>query len=262
VSSLKPIPAAQNTRRRGAAFDIASNATARLRLFCFPYAGGSAAIFRAWPSVFPAEIQICPAQLPGRQWRFVEPSFTRVDPLVEALHEELRQHLDRPFALFGHSMGAILAYELARRLELDGHRPRCLFVSGRRAPQQPREHEGIHALPDDQFRDRLRALEGTPEEILSDPEAMDVVQEILRADFEVCETYEYREGAPLTCAVSAFGGLRDAHVSQDDLQAWRAQTRGYFRLRMFDGSHFFLHQVEAAVQQAILEDLRRAMVTV
>jgi medium-chain acyl-[acyl-carrier-protein] hydrolase len=257
--ALHPGPTAADRSPRGGAFDFAPRASTRLRLLCFPYAGGSAAIFREWPSAFPHDIHICPARLPGRQMRFCEPSHTRIEPLVASLHEELRDHLDVPIALFGHSMGAVIAFELARLLQQGGHPLRYVGLSGRRAPQRPRDCEVIHALSDDAFAAKLRELEGTPDEILSDPEAMELVQPILRADFELCETYAYRAGAPLNCAVTAFGGVHDAHVREEDLLAWREHTHGVFRLRMFEGSHFFVHQAEAAVRQALLEDLRRVM---
>lgn len=243
----------------GRAVDVRPGARTRLRLFCFPYAGGGAGAFRGWSAALPPEVEVCPVYLPGRERRFREPGHTRLEPLVEELHEALLPHCGLPFACFGHSMGAVIAFELARLLERGGTTPAWLFVSGRRAPQCPPEREQIHALPDAEFVAKLRELEGTPEEILRDPEMMELVLPVLRTDFAISETYRYREGPPLACPVSALGGTRDAHVGRDDLLAWRDHTRGFFRLRLFPGGHFFLHALQADVLRAVADDLLRVL---
>lgn len=230
----------------------------RLRLFCLPYAGGGASVFRGWSELAPPEVQLLPVHLPGRGNRFVEPPRTRVEALVEQLAAELDPFLDLPFALFGHSMGAMLAFELTRRLrELGKPLPEILLVAGRRAPQRPSDRRPLHALPEDEFREELRTLDGTPEEILEHPELMELFAPILRADFELCETYAYRPGEPLDLPISAFGGLEDPDVGRDDLQAWRDHTRAGFRLRMFPGGHFFLHGARRELVHALSEDLMR-----
>src|SRR5262245_51196446 len=136
---------------------LRSGREAAVRLFCFPYAGGAASAFRGWARSLPGSVDVCPVQLPGRESRFREPAFTRLGPLVEMLAESLRPCLDRPFAFFGHSMGAIVAFELSRRLQREhGRQPLRLFVSGCGAPQALGTRAAIHALPADQFRQELR----------------------------------------------------------------------------------------------------------
>ncbi|HEV2148429.1 MAG TPA: alpha/beta fold hydrolase [Longimicrobiaceae bacterium] len=230
----------------------------RLRLFCLPYAGGGAAVYREWGRLVPPEVQLLPVHLPGRGNRFGEPPVTRSDALVERLAEELDPFLDLPFALFGHSMGAMLAFELTRRLRArGGPRPEILLVSGRRAPDRPSGKRPLHALPESEFRDELRGLNGTPDEILEHPELMELFSPILRADFELCETYALREEEPLDLPISAFGGLEDTDVGRDDLLAWRKHTCAPFRLRMFPGGHFFLSGARTQLVHAVSEDLMR-----
>jgi medium-chain acyl-[acyl-carrier-protein] hydrolase len=216
---------------------------ARVRLYCFPYAGGAASIFRGWADALPAEIEVRPVQPPGRESRIREPAFTRVEPLVAAF---LAGHGDdlgaMPAAFFGHSMGALLAYELARALRREGRpAPVRLFVSARRAPHLPARERPIYALPEEEFRAELRELKGTPEEVLDHPELMELVGPLLRADFELIDTYEHAPGDPLGCPISAFGGIADATVSEEEMAGWRRHTAGPFRLRMLPGDHFFLH---------------------
>src|SRR4029077_19602834 len=181
--------------------------------------------FRNWESGLPESVEVCAVQLPGRETRFVEPAFTRLEPLIEALAEQLRPHLSRPFALFGHSMGALLAFELSRRLRRQGG-PQAvhLFVSGCAASQLVSHTNPVHSLPDAGFRAELRGLNGTPTATLDNDELMHLLLPTLRADFSVCETYAFVPGPLLTCAISAFGGLGDDTVSGSDLDTWREQT--------------------------------------
>lgn len=230
----------------------------RLRLFCLPYAGGGAGIYRGWGALLPPEIQLCAVHLPGRGNRFGEAPVARSEALVETLAADLAPYFDLPFAFFGHSMGALLGFELIRHLRDAGMPlPEHLCVSGRRAPQLPREKRNLHDLPEDEFMEELRSLDGTPEEILQHPELMELFAPILRADFQLCETYAFVPGAPLDTPISAFGGLEDPDVSRDDLLAWKEQTRGSFRLRMFPGGHFFLHAARQGLVHAVAEDLMR-----
>lgn len=255
----QPWQAVSNAARKSTVVDWERpGPRARLRLFCFPYAGGSASVFKGWGGVAPPEIHVVPVHLPGRGNRFTEPAATRSDALVEQLAGELAPYMDVPFAFFGHSMGAMLAFELARRLRAGGAAlPEHLLVSGRRAPQRPSDKRKLHGLPEDEFREELRTLDGTPEEVLAHPELMELFSPILRADFELCETYSLREDQPLDVPISAFGGLEDPDVSRDDLMAWKEHTRGPFKLRMFPGGHFFLHAARQQLVHALSEDLMR-----
>jgi medium-chain acyl-[acyl-carrier-protein] hydrolase len=195
-------------------------------------------------------------QLPGREGRLREAPFTRIEPLVQALAAELPL-AELPFAFFGHSMGALIAFELAHELaRRGGPQPLLLFVSGRRAPRVPVREEPIHDLPEPQFLARLRDLNGTPEEVLQHAELMALLSPLLRADFALHETWTYREGEPpLAIGISAFGGVADPEVTREDLEAWRVETTGPFRLRMLPGDHFFLLPGRRLVTEAVARDL-------
>jgi medium-chain acyl-[acyl-carrier-protein] hydrolase len=239
------------------------NPQARLRLFCLHYAGGAASAFRGWQAELPPEIEVCPVQLPGRESRLREDRLNSVEEVLEVLPGALEPYMDMPFAFFGHSMGALLSYELTARLNRDGRSlPVRLLLSGRRAPQVPDDDPPIYDLPDDEFKAELRKLNGTPEAVLEHPELMELLLPVLRADFTLCETYEYQPSDPLPVALSAYGGLSDHKVEREALEAWRERTRGAFKLRMFEGDHFFLHgpargDLIAAVAQDLMPVLAR-----
>jgi medium-chain acyl-[acyl-carrier-protein] hydrolase len=217
------------------------NPHASLRLFAFPYAGGSTLIFRKWREALPSNVELCSIELPGRSTRLREAAFTTIGPLVEAIAQVISPYLDKPFAFFGHSMGAIVSFELSRYLRRR-HQviPARLFISGRRAPQIPDDEPPTYNLPEPEFIEELRRLNGTPREILEHPELMQLILPLLRADFAVCQTYIYKPEPPLSCPISVFGGLQDHPVTRDDVEAWREQTTAAFSLRMFPGDHFFL----------------------
>ena len=231
-------------------------AQAKLRLFCFPYAGGTATIFRAWPDSLPPTIEVCPVHLPGRGKRLREPPFTHYQSLVQAIAEGLHPYLDQPFALFGHSLGAMLSFELARHLRrMRLPQPQHLFVSGRRAPQVVNSEPPTHDLPEAQFVAALRKLNGTPAEALEHPELMQLMLPLLRADFEVCDTYTYVSEEPLAIPITAYGGLFDTGVLREQVEGWRQQTTASFTLRMLPGDHFFINTSQTTLLRLLLEDL-------
>lgn len=236
---------------------------ARIRLFCFPYSGADASLFYRWPESLPPSAEVCPMQLPGRGTRLSEPLFTSVEPLVEACGTALRPHFDRPFAFFGHSLGALIAFELTRwcrrNLKLE---PVRLFVSGCGAPQLPERETAMHHLPDAEFLEALRDLNGTPDAVLAQPELRELILPILRADFTICETYAYADEPSLACPVSAYGGLQDVHVGRERLEAWREQTSGPVQVRMFPGDHFFINSDRALLMRVLAQELQSAMGTV
>lgn len=228
-----------------------------MRLFCFPYAGGGASIFRAWSGHLPQDIEVCPVQLPGREDRLLETPFTNLPMLLDALVPAVLPYLDMPYALFGHSMGSLISFELVRylhRMEYS-HMPVCLFVSGHSAPQIPDPDPPTYHLPDSEFIEELRRLEGTSEELLQNTEFLQLLMPLLRADFTLCDTYKYVHGKALNCPISAFGGLQDPDVPQDGISAWRVQTSGLFRLRFFEGDHFFIQKQQATLLHALSQDL-------
>ena len=231
--------------------------TSQVRLFCFPYAGGSASAFTRWPYFLPSTVDVRPVQLPGRWNRMREASFTRFDDLLGALMQVLPPFFDRPFAFFGHSMGALLAFEVARSLQRKGlPEPLHLFVSGRRAPHLVDTDLPPAGLNDDEFIEELRELNGTPGEVLENPELMNLLLPTIRADFDICRTYEYVPGPPLTCPVTVFGGIDDVESAEDRLEQWDQHTIGPPMLFTFPGDHFYLHSAEAALLRTLGMSLR------
>lgn len=236
------------------------NPKAKLRLFCFPYAGGTALVYQKWPDILPSSIELCAVRLPGRGARHTERPFTRIEPLVEAAAENLRPYMDRPFALFGHSIGAIISFELARYLRRKhGPEPTHLLVSGRRAPHVPATEPPTYNLPEPEFIEKLRQLNGTPREVIEHAELMQLMIPLLRADFSVAETYSYYEEAPLSCPISAYGGLQDQEVPRENLEAWREHTNAAFVLRMLPGDHFFINQPQSHLTWVVAKDLAGAI---
>jgi medium-chain acyl-[acyl-carrier-protein] hydrolase len=230
---------------------------AKLRLFCFPYAGGAAMIFRRWVDRMASSVEVCPVQLPGRGNRIREVPFTQMTPLVESVAEGLSPFLEKPFAFFGHSLGAIVSFELALKLQREGRKlPVHLFVSGRRAPCIPRQDPITYNLPDEQFVEELKRLNGTPKEVLEHAELMQLMLPVLKADFEISETYKH-SGEPLLrgCPITAFGGTQDEEAPPEYLEAWQQHTTGPFKQRMLPGDHFFLHASEQLLLAALNQEL-------
>ncbi|MFE6520895.1 thioesterase II family protein [Streptomyces sp. NPDC057794] len=227
-------------------------ATPAVRLFCLPYAGGGASTYSAWPALFPDEVDVCPVELPGRLTRWSETAFDRAEPLVEALATALEAELDVPYALFGHSMGALLAFELARALRRRGaDEPRILFVSGGPAPQLPRRLPQIHDELDDVVVDRLRNLGAVPEDVYAEPELLELLLPTIRADFSVVETYKHQPEPPLGCPVVAFAGTEDREVPPELVASWHEQTTGGFTHHILPGDHFFLHSARTALLNTV-----------
>ena len=259
-----PLDALSPERRRLLALRLAKRAPwfpslpsdrlARLRLFCFPHAGGGASAYRAWDGRTPVEVAILPARLPGRESRIAERSFDRMAPLVEALGRAIEPHLTAPFAFFGHSMGAAIAFELARHLRRRGlPAPAALFVSGARAPRFRRDYTPPADPEDAQLLEELRRLEGVPPEAFADAGLMKLILPALRADSALYRHYIYTEEPPLACPIRAYGGLDDPNVSRAQLEAWAEQTSGAFALEMLPGGHFFIRS--EAFLAALARDL-------
>jgi len=229
------------------------------RLFCFPYAGGGASIFRTWPERLPSDIEVCAIQLPGREDRLRETPFARILSLIDELADVLNPYMDLPFAFFGHSLGSLISFELTRRLRRQkAPCPLQLFISGCRAPQIPDPDPPIHHLPDAEFIEELSRFNGTPKAVLDNSELMEVFLPLLRSDIRLYETYVYDHEAPLDCPISAFGGLEDEEVSREELAAWCDQTRSRFSMQVFPGDHFFLNGKESnGLLEIISKDIRQ-----
>lgn len=234
---------------------------AQLRLFCFPCAGATAPAYRIWANKLPPEVEIYLVQLPGRGSRLNEQPFTKLSDLVQTLVPILQPHLNIPFAFFGHSLGALLSFEIARQLRRQNFSiPVHLFVCCSPAPQKPNLDSPIHALPTTAFLTQLRdRYNGIPLSISRDRELMQLFLPSLRADLEMLETYFYTPEKPLDCSISAFGGWQDLAIGSCDLAEWRDQTCNSFSLQMFPGDHFFLHNNTSLFLQVLSQQLSQAI---
>lgn len=223
-----------------------------LRLFCFPHAGGMSSVFYPWAKRLPPTIEMGVIQLPGRGARIAESPLTELHSILAELMSVLRECDQVPFALFGHSMGALLAYELARTLTCVGISPRAVFVSAACAPQTVTHRTQLHRLPNaaliQELAERYHAV---PVEILNDDEAQELFLPALRADLELLETYAHTPGVLLECPIFAFGGKADPEVTSEDLLRWREQTQHAFRVELFPGGHFYLYELQDSFLQAL-----------
>jgi surfactin synthase thioesterase subunit len=235
------------------------NRRASVRLFCFPYAGGGSSIFRSWQQTVPDTIEVCPVQLPGRDSRMTEPPCTEMNELIRLAGQALAPYLDRPFALFGHSMGALISFELARYTRREySAQPVHLFASGHRSPQT------MSDLIDPKLFDSVPpemvlGHTGTPREAREDPEFVELVLPILRADLTLCRSYIYSPEPPFSFPITAFGGLDDQGVPRQRIEDWREHTTGRFALRMLPGDHFFLNTSRLPLLEAISKELEQDM---
>ncbi|MBL1103062.1 thioesterase [Streptomyces sp. 5-8] len=239
-------------------FRVYREAPEGVRLFCFPHAGGAASYFFPWSRSLPADIEVLAVQYPGRQDRRSEPCIRAVPELADRIHAAIRPRLAQPFAFFGHSMGAVLAFEVASRIARDeGVAPAHLFVSGRRAPSRVR-HEELHRAGTAALVAEVRALGGTDPRVLADKDLLDLVLPTIRADYTAIETYRFDSAPPLSCDVTAMVGDSDPKASIDDTAAWSQHTLGRFDLRIFPGDHFYLDECRAGVLDVIASALSGA----
>jgi medium-chain acyl-[acyl-carrier-protein] hydrolase len=234
MNGLAPLPwIATDPRSRGQLGEC------RVRMFLLPHAGGGASSYRLWPALLPADVDVRPVLLPGREHRFNEPAIDRMDRLLDGLVPAIIPLLNRPYVLFGHSMGACIAHALAHRLADPAQRPPALLIlSGRNAPSTPRATPSLHDRPDAEFLDGLRRLGGTPPEVLENQELMDLVMPTLRADFALANTC-VPTSSPLRSPILVIGGADDPETTMAGLAAWTACTIGSTRVVTLPGGHFF-----------------------
>ncbi|MDH6113684.1 pyochelin biosynthetic protein PchC [Kitasatospora sp. MAP12-15] len=227
---------------------------AEVRLVCLPHAGGSASFYVPASRALSPAVDVLAVQYPGRQDRHAEAPLDDLDTLAGRICAALLPWTDLPLALFGHSMGAVLAFEVARRLETHGVRLRQLLVSGRRPPCLP-ERGRTHLLPDDRLLADLRSMDGTAAQLLDDEELMRLLLPVLRADYRAVETHRYRAGAPLSCPITVLTGDRDPKVSVEEACRWSEHTSADFELQVLPGGHFYLTEQLPAVLATITERL-------
>jgi surfactin synthase thioesterase subunit len=225
-----------------------------VRLVLLPHAGGSASYFFAMSKALSPVADVLAIQYPGRQDRLADPCIDNVDGLAAGVFAALEPLTDRPIALFGHSLGASVAFEVARCLEQDGLVPSCLFVSGRRAPAANVDH-GTYRLSDDGLLAEMQLLSGTDERVLADQELVRMVLPAIRNDYQAAETYTYRPGPVLGCPIVAMVGDRDPRVPVETVRNWVDYTTGQFELQVFAGGHFYLDTHRAEVIEAVMQRL-------
>ena len=218
----------------------AGRADAAARVFCLPYAGGSAAVYRDWVGALGTQLEVVPVQLPGRGWRLRERPLADLPVLAEAATAAIVALADRPIAVFGHSMGAWLGLEVVRRLEARAIQPMALFASGRQAPSLGCTQPPMGELDDQQFVAEVqRRYGGIPAEILAEPDVLALLLPALRADIAALERYRPPVGAPIAAPIVALTGEHDRVVAVADVAAWAGETRGDFTLHTFAGGHFY-----------------------
>jgi medium-chain acyl-[acyl-carrier-protein] hydrolase len=226
-----------------------------LRLLVFPFSGGTAAAYVHWASRLPDQIELCAVELPGRGFRFRQPAYEDFFALVDSLDRELRASRDQPFALFGHSMGAMVAFELARRWSADGGTPpQRLFVSGLPAPQWFDTTTLREALAEDRLLDHL-AKWGAVAPAARDQDVLALGMPAMQADLRALASWSYREAAPLPCPITALRGTTDALTPLEPMQAWRQHTQSEFRLATFPGDHFYFQVERARLLRVLADDL-------
>jgi medium-chain acyl-[acyl-carrier-protein] hydrolase len=256
-----PLPSSPSSARSWLV--LPPHAPRGMRLYCFSYAGGNAAAYMPWQFALEPDIEVCAIQLPGRGARMAEAPITSLPALIASicavLTEECRRDR-RPFAFFGHSLGALLAFETARQCVVLGlPMPRRLIVSGCDAPQHRRPSKGLHRMPDDQLIAALARYNGSPAEVLAHRELMDLLLPCLRADFSLAENYTYLAAPPLPVPIAVLAGKRDPHVQPDRVGEWRVETTASCQVRWFEGDHFFIQPERDGVLEFLASELAQAL---
>lgn len=229
----------------------------KLRLFCFSYAGGSSMIYRAWQAALGPQIEVCAIQLPGRGTRLMEPLYSNMQELVPVIAQVIASQNNMPFAFFGHSLGALLSFEVARYCHFQ-HLPTPvhLIASGTSAPQKRSASKNMHMMSDADLTAELEKFNATPPEVLAHRELMELVLPMIRADFALVDTYQYRPMPLLSLPITVFAGREDDRVDEDQVNYWQKETSGPFQIEWFEGGHFFINSEAAAVHAKVLAHLK------
>lgn len=229
--------------------------SAKMRLFCFPYGGSGPSVFRDWADHFSDDIEVIGVLYPGRESRTTEPLTPDIKQMAEAMLPTILQYLDKPFAFFGHSMGALISFELTRLLSAEcSSLPEHLFVSAADAPHVVKS-DPIHHLPEEEFLQALIGLNGMPREVLENTEFLEYVLPIIRSDFSACANYRYSEGPLVSCPVTAYGGSNDPRVDPQYVEQWCQYAGARFQVKMFAGDHFFMTSHQREMISAIHQEL-------
>jgi medium-chain acyl-[acyl-carrier-protein] hydrolase len=251
---LRPRPAIHSRKKWIREDQLRPDATQRL--FCFPYAGGGASVFEAWPGHLEDEMDVVAVQLPGRESRTGEAPYTDLLEAVKATAQAILPFLDRPFAFFGHGMGGLLSYELAHELQRSGKIPFHLFISACGVPHLPRKSRLHHALPRPQLLKELRHLTGTESELFESSEYLDLLLSSFRSDLQMLDDYEYRQRPLLSCPITALYGTDDKLADKRDMQEWSRYSSGSFGLCVIPGDHFFLKSSEDILLELLSRRIR------
>lgn len=240
---------------------VKADGTTKLRLFCFPFAGGVSSYFNAWQPKIAQGVELCPVMLPGREKLVRQTPISDIHQLCNALLDQLDPHINVPFVFFGHSMGALIAYELAQLMcKLSITPPLHLFLSAFPAPGLLARPAPIHNLSDSEFKAAIASFNGTPQEVLDDDALMSVILPYLRADFKMVETYTHKHNSRLPVPISVYGG-KDDYITRNNLAKWKDNTLMSWQLHMFTGGHFYLSS-SSEFHQVMNRELIRLMAQV
>ena len=235
-------------------------AAPKMRLICFPYAGASGVVYHPWAKLMPEGVELSGVQMAGRLARRDEPPMTRLEPLIDILAEVVASRPDVPVVFFGHSMGAILAFELMHRLARAGEAlPRHLIVSGHCAPQLPNKNRDVYRLTEGEFIERVKRFNGTPPALLADRELLEMILPSLRADFEILGTRTDLQRAPLDVPITAMAGRQDSEATPAQVSGWSTHTAAGFNQHLFDGGHFFINENRDDVLTVVRKICRQVM---
>lgn len=228
----------------------------KITLFCLPYAGGGASAYNQWMTKMQDRVVVCPIQLPGREERIMEKPYTDMKIMLEDLVPEIENTVKGKYALWGHSMGGKIAYEVEKHMERDGYQALCLFVSGTRVPSIP-EPNPIYRLPNVKFKKELERFEGTPREILENHELLDFFLPMLRADFTMNETYYDDTKTILHTPIIASGGNQDKEADDKAIREWEKYTDNEFEYKIYEGGHFYIRDNENEIIKRVISFLMR-----
>jgi surfactin synthase thioesterase subunit len=230
----------------------------KIRLFCFPYAGGSATIYKKWSPYLASNIELVPVELAGRVTRIIDPLYANLDEAIADIYKFVKSKMDVPYAIFGHSMGAQLAYELGRNIMENGDRtPEHIFFSGRGVPNmKPVKEKKYHLLNDEQFKEKLLELGGTPKEFFQNPELLEIFLPLLRNDFKLASIYfPDRQAVEFPCDISVYVG-KEEEIEASRILNWKRHTRGICTIALFNGGHFFINDHYQKISKMINNKLQ------